>query len=186
MGRISEIESDADVASRKTGTGTSTGTSKRSKANKATAKKGKADSTGDRQSTPGKGAGKDVNTVVDPNYEPPTDPFVNFSLVTLAGIQLALQTEHLSPFFNSLPLTRWSRWVGVLGVVLVAALLPSPNSLRILLTFAALSCDLSVIYGRKIGSAFGLRLGPEWGPAAASAAMSAGALLAVTRLAVVS
>jgi len=128
---------------------------------------------------------KSTQAVDDSYTPPPAEPFVIFLIVSLVGLQLALQTELLSPFFNTLPLTRWSRWVGVFGVVAVSSLVPGPKSLRILLALAALSCDYSVTHGRRVGSKLGQLLGPEWAPAAASALLGLGSLVAVARLTVV-
>lgn len=109
-----------------------------------------------------------------------------FLVVTLVAIQLALQTDQLTPLFNSYPLARWPRWAGIAAVIFLSSLVRVGDSLHLLLTMAALTCAFSACMGRDLGSRIGRDLGPEYAPALVSVILALGGLIAAGRVAVVS
>ncbi|KAK4687304.1 hypothetical protein P7C73_g2815, partial [Tremellales sp. Uapishka_1] len=104
-------------------------------------------------------------------------------LVVPLSLLLSLNTVLLTPLYNTLPLTLHTPLLygmySVLPTLLYwhATLHKSPQeaiSARICFSIAALGGDLAAVSGRRVGSACGARLGPEFGALASRAVLGAG------------
>ncbi|WWD17253.1 hypothetical protein CI109_101691 [Kwoniella shandongensis] len=105
------------------------------------------------------------------------------------SLLLSLNTFLLTPLYNSIPLTLHPKELYVLYAIPPSLLycyatlhnLPREAvSARVCFSFAALSGDVVVVFGRKIGSVLGTYLGPEWGSLAARAVLGVGAVTGAT------
>lgn len=113
-------------------------------------------------------------------------PDVFPALLTIPlGLLLHLTTLLLTPLYNSLPLSlhphlSYFMFLSPPTALYSLLLLKMPGrdiiSARASLIVMAISSDLVVVMGRRIGSATGALLGPEWGAFAGKALLGIGAV----------